>query len=118
MQLLALFAHDFALPEAELVLEAVPPDGDVHVVGRVLGGAGAQAVEAQGELVILALVVAVLASGVEFAEDQLPVPAFFLFVPVHRAAPALVLHLHAVIQIARNGNEPAVALPGLVDGVG
>ena len=118
LELLTLFTHHFALPEVELVLEAVPPDGDVHVVGRILGGAGAQAVEAQGKFIILALVVAVLASGVEFAEDQLPVPAFFLFVPVHRTAPALVLHLHAVVQVAGDGNESAMTLPGLVDGVG
>ena len=30
----------------------------------------------------------------------------------------LVLHLHAVVQIAGNGDELPMALPGLVDGVG
>ena len=117
-QLLALFAGDLALFEVELVLKAVPPDGHVHILGRVLGGAGAQAVEAQGVLVVLPLVVAVLAAGVELAEHQLPVPPLLLLVPVHRAAPALVLHLHAVVQEAGDGDEAAVALPGLVDGVG
>ena len=118
MQLLTLFPYDLALAEMELVLKSVPPDGDIHVVRRILGGAGAQAVEAQGEFIVLPLVVAVLAPGVELAEHQFPVPALLLFVPVHGTAPALVLHLHAVVQITGDGDEPSVALPGLVDGVG
>ena len=118
LQLLALLAQGLALFEVELVLVPVPPHGDVHVGGGVLGGAGAQAVEPQGELVVLPLVVAVLAPGVELAEHQLPVPPLLLLVVVHRAAPALVLHLHAVVQEAGDGDEGAKALPGLVDGVG
>ena len=118
LQFLALLAHDLALFEMELVLESVPPDGDVHIVRGILGGAGAQAVEAQGELVVLPLVVAVLAPGVELTEHQLPVPALLLLVPVHRAAPPLVLHLHAVVQVAGDGDQLPVALPGLVNGVG
>ena len=38
-------SHDLAPLKVELVLKAVPPDGDVHVPGGVLGGAGTQSVE-------------------------------------------------------------------------
>ena len=104
--------------EAEAVFKAVPPDGDVHVPGGVLGGAGAQAVEAQRELVVVPGHVIIFAPGVELAEDQLPVEALLLLVPVHRAAPARVLHLHAPVQKTGDGDGRSVALPGLVDGVG
>ena len=117
-QLFALLAGNLAALEVEAVFKAVPPDGDVHVGGGVLGGAGAQAVEAQGELVVAALGAVVLAAGVEFAVDQLPVPAALALVPVHGAAPALVLDFHAVVEVAGEGDKLAVAVPGLVDGVG
>ena len=57
--------------------EAVPVDGCVKVLAGVLGGAGAQAVEAQGVLIVVA-VPAVLAAGVQLAEHQLPVVALLL----------------------------------------
>ena len=75
------------------VFKAVPPDGDVHVPGGVLGGAGAQAVEPQGIFVVVAGDVVVLAAGVQLAVHQLPVVPLLLLIPVHRAAPARVLHL-------------------------
>ena len=100
------------------VLLAAPPDGNVHVLGGVLCGAGAKAVETQGELVVLAVFVVVLTAGVQLAEHQLPVVAALLLVPVHRAAAAHVLHLHGLVQKAGDGDEAAVALAGFVDGVG
>ena len=102
----------------EAVLKAVPPDGHVHVAGGVLGGAGAQTVEAQGVLVVVAGGVVILAAGVKLAVHQLPVVSLLLFIPVHRAAPARVLHLDGAVRKAGEGDDPAVALPGLVDGVG
>ena len=110
--------RDLSPLEAEAVLEAVPPDGDIHIAGGILGGAGAQAVQSQGELVVVPGGIVVLAPGVQLAEDQLPVEALLLLVPVHRAAPARVLHLHAVVQEAGDGDGLPVALPSLVDGVG
>ena len=83
-----------------------------------MGGAGAQTVETQGVLVVVAGAVVIFAAGVEFTVHQLPVVALFLFVPVHRAAPARVLHLDGTVGKAGEGDDPAVALPGLVDGVG
>ena len=111
-------AHVLALLEVEGVLKAVPVDHRIKVRAGVLGGAGAQAVEAQGVLVVVAVVVVVLAAGVQLAEHQLPVELLLLLVPVHRAAPAEVLHLDGVILIPGDGDQGAVALPGLVDGVG
>ena len=111
-------AHVLALLKVEGVLKPVPVDDGVEVGGGVLGGAGAQAVEAQGVLVVLPLAVAVLAAGVELAEHQLPVELLLLLVPVHRAAPAEVLHLDGLVLVPCDGDQGAVALPGLVDGVG
>ena len=102
----------------ERVLLAVPPDGDIHVAGGVLGGTGAQAVEAQGILVVVAGEVVVLAAGVQLAVHQLPVVPLLLLVPVHRAAAAHVLHLNGAVQEAGDGDGLSVTLPGLVDGVG
>ena len=111
-------ADVLALFKVEGVLLAVPVDDGVEEFAGVLGGAGAQAVEAQGVLVVVPLQVVVLAAGVELAEDQLPVELALLLVPVHRAAPAEVLHLDGLVGIPGHGDEIAVALPGLVDGVG
>ena len=110
-------AHDLAPLEVELILIAVPADGNVHIAAGVLGGAGAQTVQAQGELIVFPGGV-VLASGVHLAEHQLPVVPPLLFVPVHGTAPALVLHLDGPVLEPGDGDHPSEARPGLVDGVG
>ena len=112
------FAHDLAPLKVELVLKAVPPDGDVHVAGGVLGGAGAQTVEAQRVFIVVTGEVIILAAGVQLTVHQFPVVALFLFVPIHRAAAAHILHLNRAVIVPRHSDDPAVALPGLVDGVG
>ena len=111
-------AHDLAALKVQAVLLSVAPHGHVHIAGGVLSGAGAQAVQAQRELVVLAVLVVVLAAGVQLAEHQLPVVASLFFVPVHRAAPALVLHLDGPVGEPGHSDELAVAAPGLVNGVG
>ena len=111
-------ARDLAALKVQPVLLPVAPHGHVHIAGGVLGGAGTQAVQAQRELVVLAVLVVVLAAGVQLTEHQLPVVASLFFVPVHRAAPALVLHLDGPVGEPGHGDELAVAAPGLVDGVG
>ncbi len=111
-------ANVFALFKVERVLLPIPADGHVHVLGGVLGCAGTQAVQTQGVFVVIAAVVVVFAAGVQLAEYQLPVPAPLLFVPVQRTAPAQILHLNGAVQVPGNGDEGAVALPGLVNGVG
>ena len=105
------------LLKVEGILLAVPVDGGVKELAGVLGGAAAQSVEAQGVLVVVPAV-AVLPAGVELAEHQLPVVAALGGVPVHRAAPAKVLHLDGLILVPGDDDQVAVALPGLVDGVG
>ena len=109
--------HDLAPLEVELILIAVPADGNVHIAAGVLGGAGAQTVQAQGELIVFPGGV-VLASGVHLAEHQLPVVPPLLFVPVHGTAPALVLHLDGPVLEPGDGDHPSEARPGLVNGVG
>ena len=118
LECLLLGADDFALLKVQGVLVAVAPDGNVHVLGSVLGRAGAQAVGAEREVVVAALVVVVLAAGVELAEDELPVKAFLGGVPVERAAAAVVLYLNGAIAKGGKGDELAVALARLVNGVG
>ena len=109
--------HVLPLLEVQGVLLTVPPDGDVHILAGVLGGAGTQAVQAQGVLVVVP-VGAVLAAGVQFAEHQLPVELALFLVPVHRTAPALVLHLKGAVLKPGDSDERAVTLPRLIDGVG
>ena len=117
-QLLSLFAADLAFFEVERILVPVPADGDVHILGGVLGGTGAQAVQAQGVLIVPAVGVLVLAAGIQLAEHQLPVIALLIGVPVHRAAAAKVLHLNGVILIIGEGDQVAMSLSCLIDGVG
>ena len=112
------FTHDLAPLKVELIFITVPPDGDVHVAGGVLGGASAQAVEAQRIFIVISGEIIVLAAGVQLTVHQFPVVALFLFVPVHRAAAAHILHLNGAVIVSRHSDDPAVALPGLVDGVG
>ena len=110
-------AHVAALFKMQAVLEAVPADHRVEIFRSVLGGAGAQAVEAQRILIIFA-VFTIFAAGVQLAEHQLPVVALFFFVPVHRTAPAEVLDLHGQVLVTGDDHRVAMALPGLIDGVG
>lgn len=100
------------------VFVAVAPNRDVHVLGSVLGRAGAQAVGAEREVVVAALVVVILAAGVELAKDELPVKALLGRVPVERAAAAVVLYLNGAIAKDGKGDELAVTLARLVNGVG
>ena len=101
----------------KIVAEAVTADGDVEEFGGVLGGAGAQAVQTQGVLVVLA-VFAVLAAGVHLTEHQFPVVALFLFVPVHGTAAAEVFDFHGKVFVPGDHDGIAVAFSCFVDGVG
>ena len=106
-----------ALFKVQIVPVAIPADGGVKKFRSILGGAGAEAVQAKGILIVFP-VFPIFAAGVHFAEHQLPVVAFFLFVVVHGAAPAEILHFHAQIFVAGDNDGVAVAFPRLVDGVG
>ena len=107
----------FSLLKVEGVFEAVPPDGRVKIFAGILGGTGAKAVQAQGVLIVVPIS-AVLSAGVQLAEHQLPVVFLLLLIPVHRTAPSLVLHLDGLVQEPGDGDQTAVALPGLIDGIG
>ena len=101
-----------------LVLEPVPVNHRVKILAGILGGAGAEAVQSQGIFIVVPVAVLVLAACVQLAEHQLPVVAALRLVPVLGTAPAEVLHLNGLVLVAGDGDEVAVALPGLVDGVG
>ena len=118
LECLLFGADNLALLKVQGVLVAVAPNRDVHVFGSVLSRAGAQAVGAEREVVVAALVVIVFAAGVELAKDELPVKALLGRVPVERAATAVVLYLDRAIAKSGKGDELAVALARLVNGVG
>ena len=111
-------AYDLTPLKVQGIFVTVPPNGDIHIAGGVLGGAGAQAVESQRIFVVVAGEVVVFAAGVQFAVHQLPVVALLLLVPVHRAAPAHILHLDGAVIEPGDGDDPSVSLPRLVNGVG
>ena len=106
-----------ALLKMEVIPEAIPADGSVEILRGVLGGAGAQTVEAQRILIVLA-VFAVLAAGVHLTEHQLPVIALLPLVIIHGTATAEILHLHAEVLVAGDDDGIAIALSGLINGVG
>ena len=118
LECLLFGTDDPALLKVQGVLVAVAPNRDVHVFGSVLSRAGAQAVGAEREVVVAALVVVVFAAGVELAKDEFPVKALLGGVPVERAAAAVVLYLNGTIAKGGKGDELAVALARLVNGVG
>ena len=72
----------------------------VHVFRGVLCGAKTESVQTEGEFINFAAVVVVLASGVHFAEDKLPVVALFIAVVIHRNAAAEVLDLHRTVGVS------------------
>ena len=110
-------AHVLAPGKVQVIVEAVPVDVGGHPGRRILGGAQAQTIQAQAELIVV-LALAVLAAGVHLAEQQLPVVAALAAVPVHRHSAAKVLHPDAAVLAAGHVDDLAVAVPGLVDGVG
>ena len=118
LECLLFGTDDLALLKVQGVLVAVAPNRDVHVLGCVLGRARAQAVGTEREVVVAALVVIVFATGVELAKDEFPVKALLGRVPVERAATAVVLYLNGAIAKGGKGDELAVALARLVNGVG
>ena len=110
-------AYVLALLEVEVVVEAVAVDVGGHPCGRVLGGTQTQTVQAEAELVVV-LALAVFAARVHFTEQQLPVVAALAVVPVHGHTAAKILHDDAAILAAGDVDGVAVAVAGLVDGVG
>ena len=118
VRLLLQAAHVLAPLEMQGVFIPVPAHLHVHVFGGILSGAGAQTVEAQGKLIAFRLVGVVFAASVQLAENQLPVEPLLLLVVVHRHPAAEVLHLDGAVLVPGGHDAAAVALPGLIDGVG
>jgi len=101
------------------ILIPVPIDPSVKELRGILGGTGTQTVEAQGIFVVGSPgTLVILAACVHLAEDQLPVVALLLIVPIHGASSAEVLYLNALICIAGHNDQITVSLTGLVNGIG
>ena len=115
--LLLQAAHVFAFFEVQVIVEAVPVDVGGHPLAGVLGGAQAQAVQAQAEIVVAAAF-GVFAAGVQLTEHQVPVPALFRLVVVHRDAAAEVLDFDHFAGEQRHVDAVAVPVAGFVDGIG
>ena len=112
------FAPNLAFGEMERILVPVAPDSNVHILGGVLRGARAEAVQTERVFIVAAVVVFVLAAGVQLAVNKLPVKAFFRRVPVHGAAAAEILYLNGLVIVESYRYNIAEALARLVDRVG
>ena len=110
-------ADVLALFEVQMIMIAVAVDVGRHPGRRILGGAQAQTVQAQAELVVV-LALAVFAACIHLAEQQFPVVAALTVVPVHGHAAAKVLDDDTAVLAAGHVDGVAVAVAGLVDGVG
>ena len=98
-------------------METVPVNIRRHPFRRILRGAQAQTVQAQGVFVIVRAG-GVFAARVHLAEQQLPVVASLAVVPVHGHAAAKIFHNDAAVLAAGHVDGVTVAVAGLVDGVG
>ena len=107
----------FPFAEIQVIMETVPVNIRRHPFGRILRGAQAQTVQAQGVFVIVRAG-GVFAARVHLAEQQLPVVALLVFIVIHRHAAAEVLHLYRAVLKLGDENAVAVALTRLIDGVG
>ena len=117
-QFLSLFAANLSFFEMQLILVSVTPYRDVHVFRGILRRTGAEAVQAEGILIVSPVRVLVLAAGIQFTEDQFPVETLFHRVPVYRTSAAEVLYLDRAVLIACQRDRIAVTLTRLVDRVG
>ena len=106
-----------ALFEVQMIMIAVAVDVGRHPGRRILGGAQAQTVQAQAEIIVAAAL-GVFAAGVQLAKDQVPVPAFLGLVVVNGDAAAKILDLDDVVREQRDIDAVAVAVACLIDGVG
>ena len=100
-----------------MIVEAVAVDVGGHPLTGILGGAQAQTVQAQAEIIVAAAL-GVFAAGVQLAKDQVPVPSLLGLVVVNGDAAAKILDLDDVVREQRDIDAVAVAVACLIDGVG
>ena len=96
----------------------VPAHLHIHIFRGILGGAGAKPVEPQRKLVALPFIGVVFATGIQLAEDQLPIIPLFLLVVIHRHAASEILYLNGAVLKAGGNDFGAKSLPRLVNRVG
>ena len=116
-RLLLQAAHILAFFEVEVIMEAVAVNVGGHPLARVLGGAEAQAVQAEAEIIVAAAL-GIFAAGVQLAKDQIPVPALLSLIVIDRNAAAEVLDLDDMVREQRDIDAVAMAIARLVNGVG
>ena len=98
-------------------MEAVAVNVGGHPLARVLGGAQAQTVQTEAEIIVAAAL-GIFAAGVQLAKDQIPVPALLSLIIIDRNAAAEVLDLDDMVRKQRDIDAVAMAIARLVDGVG
>ena len=89
-------------------MEAIAVDIRRHPLTGVLGGAQAQTVQAEAEIIV-ATALGIFAAGVQLAKDQIPVPALLRLIVIDRNAAAEVLDLDDMVREQRDID--AVAWP-------
>lgn len=98
-------------------MEAIAVDIRRHPLTGVLGGAQAQTIQAEAEIIVAAAL-GIFAAGVQLAKDQIPVPALLSLIIIDRNAAAEVLDLDDMVREQRDIDAVAMAIARLVDGVG
>ena len=93
-QFLALFPADLTFFKMKGVFLLVTPYGHIHIFRGVLCCTRTETVGAQRIVIVSAFIVFIFSSGIELAENQFPVPAFLVGVPVKGAAPPEVFHFN------------------------
>lgn len=108
---------DLPALKVEGIFVPVAPDGHIHIARGVLRGAGAEAVEAEGIFVVVAVEIVVLAAGVKLAVHKLPIVAPLSLVVSERNAAPAVVNLDRVVGKYGYGYHVAEALARFIDGV-
>ena len=103
-----------AVAELHAVFVAVALDADLDLGRQRVDHRNADAMQAAGEGVVLAVE---LAAGVQAGQDQFDARDAFLGVDVDRHAPAVVGHLAAAVGVQHDRHRFGVAGQGFVDGV-
>ena len=118
LQLFAFFPADLSLFKVQGILISVTPDRDIHIFRGILRGAGAKPVSSERIVIIAAVVVFILAARIQLTENELPVPAFFVRVPVQRAAAAEILHFDGMVLKNSQRDQISMAFTGFIDRIG
>ena len=108
-------ANVLAFFKMERIFCAIAVDNSVEIFAGILCSTRAEPVQSERILIAFALVICVFPACVKLAENQFPVKAALVFVPINRAAASEILNLDGLVRIARNCYNVTVPLAGFVD---